>query len=70
MPMRFLSLFYLLIQLAFSAGAAAQELQSLPAIQKAAEGFSRDALEEFSKALGVAEPLFSPDDTAPPRRPG
>ena len=39
-------------------------------IRKAAEGFSRDALEEFSQALGIAEPLFSPDDTAPPRRPG
>jgi hypothetical protein len=40
------------------------------AIRKAAEGFARDALEEFSRALGVAEPLFSPGDTAPPRRPG
>jgi flagella basal body P-ring formation protein FlgA len=40
--MRFLSLFYLLIQLAFSAGAAAQELQSLPAIQKAAEAFVKE----------------------------
>ena len=39
-------------------------------IRKAAEGFSRDTLEEFSQALGIAEPLFSPDDTAPARRPG
>ena len=39
-------------------------------IQKAAEGFSRDALEEFSRLVGITEPLFSPDDTAPPRRPG
>jgi hypothetical protein len=39
-------------------------------IARAAEGFSRDDLEAFSRALGVAGPLFSPDDTAPPRRPG
>ena len=39
-------------------------------IAKAAEGFSRDELEAFSQALGIAEPLFSPEDTAPPRRPG
>ena len=39
-------------------------------IAKAAEGFSRDDLEAFSQALGIAEPLFSLDDTAPPRRPG
>jgi hypothetical protein len=39
-------------------------------IAKAAEGFSRDDLEAFSAALGIAGPLFSPDDTAPPRRPG
>jgi hypothetical protein len=39
-------------------------------ITKAAEGFSRDTLEEFSRALGIAPPLFSPEDTAPPRRPG
>jgi hypothetical protein len=39
-------------------------------IRKAEEGFSRDALEEFARALGIAGPLFSPDDTAPPRRPG
>ena len=40
------------------------------AIARAAEGFSRDELEAFSRELGIAEPLFSPDDTAPPRRPG
>ena len=39
-------------------------------IVKAVEGFARDALEAFSQAMGIAEPLFSPDDTAPPRRPG
>jgi hypothetical protein len=39
-------------------------------ITRAAEGFSRDDLEAFSRALGVAGPLFAPDDTAPPRRPG
>ena len=39
-------------------------------IAKAAEGFSRDDLEAFSRELGIAGPLFSPDDTAPPRRPG
>jgi hypothetical protein len=39
-------------------------------IAKAAEGFSRDDLEAFSRAVGLAGPLFSPDDTAPPRRPG
>lgn len=39
-------------------------------IARAAEGFSRDDLEAFSRAVGVAGPLFSPDDTAPPRRPG
>jgi hypothetical protein len=39
-------------------------------ITRAAEGFSRDELEAFSQALGIAEPLFSPDDTAPPRRAG
>jgi hypothetical protein len=39
-------------------------------IARAAEGFSRDDLEAFSRALGVVGPLFSPDDTAPPRRPG
>ena len=39
-------------------------------IARAAEGFSRDDLESFSRALGVAGPLFAPDDTAPPRRPG
>ena len=39
-------------------------------IAKAAEGFSRDDLEAFSRAVGIVGPLFSPDDTAPPRRPG
>jgi hypothetical protein len=39
-------------------------------ITKAAEGFSRDDLEAFSRAVGIVGPLFSPDDTAPPRRPG
>jgi flagella basal body P-ring formation protein FlgA len=40
--MRLFSSFYILIQLAFSAGAYAQELQSLPAIQKAAEAFVKE----------------------------
>jgi hypothetical protein len=39
-------------------------------IAKASEGFSRDDLEAYARALGIAAPLFSPDDTAPPRRPG
>jgi hypothetical protein len=39
-------------------------------IARAAEGFSRDELQAFSAALGIQEPLFAPDDTAPPRRPG
>lgn len=39
-------------------------------ISKATEGFSRADLEAFALALGNAGPLFSPDDTAPPRRPG
>jgi hypothetical protein len=39
-------------------------------IARAAEGFSRDDLEAFSRAVGIAFPLFSPEDTAPPRRPG
>lgn len=39
-------------------------------IARAAEGFSRDELEALSRALGIADPVFSPDDTAPPRRPG
>lgn len=39
-------------------------------IAKAGEGFLRSDLEAFSEALGIDEPLFSPDDTAPPRRPG
>ena len=38
-------------------------------ISKATEGFSRADLEAFALALGTG-PLFSPDDTAPPRRPG
>lgn len=37
--MRFPALFYILIQLAFPISAAAQELQSLPAVQKAVENF-------------------------------
>ena len=40
------------------------------AITRAAEGFSRDELEAFSQALGIAEPLFSPGRhraAAPPR---
>ena len=39
-------------------------------IARSAEGFSRDDLEAFSRAVGIVGPLFSPDDTAPPRRPG
>lgn len=39
-------------------------------IVKATEGFSRIDLERFAEALGIEGGLFSPDDTAPPRRPG
>lgn len=39
-------------------------------IARAGEGFLRTDLEAFSAALGIEAPLFSPDDTAPPRRPG
>ena len=39
-------------------------------IAQAMEGFSRADLEAFSGALGIAGSLFSPEDTAPPRRPG
>jgi hypothetical protein len=39
-------------------------------IARAAEGFARDEMQAFSAGLGIAEPLFSPEDTAPPRRPG
>ena len=39
-------------------------------IVKAAEGFSRIDLEAFAEGLGIEGGLFSPDDTAPPRRPG
>jgi hypothetical protein len=39
-------------------------------IARASEGFVRDDLEAYAFALGIAAPLFSPDDTAPPRRPG
>lgn len=40
------------------------------AIARATEGFDRADLEALSGALGIGEPLFTPDDTAPPRRPG
>jgi hypothetical protein len=40
------------------------------AIVKAAEGFSRIDLDGLAVALGTTVPLFSPTDTAPPRRPG
>jgi hypothetical protein len=39
-------------------------------IVKSGEGFLRTDLEAFSAGLGIEGPLFSPDDTAPPRRPG
>lgn len=39
-------------------------------ILKSGEGFLRTDLEAFSAAMGIEGPLFSPDDTAPPRRPG
>jgi hypothetical protein len=39
-------------------------------IARAAEGFSRADLEALSSAMGIVGPLFTPDDTAPPRRPG
>lgn len=40
------------------------------AILRAAEGFSRIDLDGLAVALGTTAPLFSPTDTAPPRRPG
>jgi flagella basal body P-ring formation protein FlgA len=40
--MRFPALFYILIQLVFPISAAAQELQSLPAVQKAVENFVKE----------------------------
>lgn len=40
--MRFPALFYILIQLAFPISAAAQELQSLPAVQKVVENFVKE----------------------------
>ncbi len=39
-------------------------------ILRAAEGFSRIDLDGLAVALGNTVPLFSPTDTAPPRRPG
>lgn len=39
-------------------------------ILKSGEGFLRTDLEAFSAGLGIEGSLFSPDDTAPPRRPG
>jgi hypothetical protein len=39
-------------------------------ILRAAEGFSRIDLDGLAVALGTTVPLFSPTDTAPPRRPG
>jgi flagella basal body P-ring formation protein FlgA len=45
--MRLLGVFYILIQIAFPLGAFAQELQSLPAIQKAVEDFVRGKTENL-----------------------
>lgn len=39
-------------------------------ILRAAEGFSRIDLDGLAVAFGSTAPLFSPTDTAPPRRPG
>jgi hypothetical protein len=39
-------------------------------IQKVSEGFRRDDLEAFARALGVKGPLFEADDTSPALRPG
>jgi hypothetical protein len=39
-------------------------------IQKVSEGFRRDDLEAFARALGVAGPLFEPSDPSPALRPG
>lgn len=39
-------------------------------ISRAYEGFSRDDMSALATFLGLEGPLFSPEDTAPPRRPG
>lgn len=55
------------------------ELRSVPTvflvgtdgqIQRASEGFRRDDLEGLARAIGIADPLFTPEDAAPARRPG
>lgn len=40
------------------------------AIARVSEGFRRSDLEALAKRLGVAGPLFAPDDLAPAFRPG
>jgi len=39
-------------------------------IQRASEGFRRDDLEAIARAIGIADPLFAPEDASPARRPG
>lgn len=40
------------------------------AIVGASEGFTRDDIETFALQLGLAPPLFVPEDQAPPHKPG
>jgi hypothetical protein len=40
------------------------------AIVAASEGFARDDIEAFAGRLGLAPPVFVPEDGAPPHRPG
>lgn len=39
-------------------------------VTELSEGFRRSDLESLADRLGVAPPLFAPEDTAPPLRPG
>ena len=55
------------------------DLESVPAqhlvgrdgrVIRASQGWSRDELEAFARDLGLAEPLFAPDEAGPRYRPG
>jgi hypothetical protein len=59
--------------------AAELELRSVPTvflvgtdghIRRASEGFRRDDLEALAREIGMAQPLFTPADAVPARRPG
>lgn len=59
--------------------AAALDLRTVPTlmlvgpdgrISAVSEGFRRDDLESFAARLGASAPLFTADDTVPPRKPG